>query len=214
MSNAAYSHEQGTQDWIDARLGHITASRFADVKYGRNGEWSQTSQTYLLDLIGEHLTRQPASDVRTRAMDWGHAYEPVAREAFCEATGLTVDQCGFVKRPGWPLIGASPDGLIGQWMTLEIKCPMTASRHAWVLLNEDIPEEHVAQVQGQLWITGRETCHFVSFHPSFPAELQLAAVLVHRDQVYIDALQERVFRFRDQLVESLKAIGKTWREKQ
>ena len=26
---------QGTQDWIDARLGHITASRFADVRKGR-----------------------------------------------------------------------------------------------------------------------------------------------------------------------------------
>jgi len=95
---------QGSQEWIDARLGHVTASRFSDVltqprsKADKEaGNLSLTAERYMIDLIGEHLTQEPAEELKTYAMDWGNTWEPVARETYRQRTnffGTTAPQFG------------------------------------------------------------------------------------------------------------------------
>ena len=51
------------------------------------------------------------------------------------------------------------------------------------------------QVQGQLWITGREWCDFVSFDPRMPGPLKLYVQRIERDDAYIAALEAEVRLF-------------------
>jgi hypothetical protein len=50
-------------------------------------------------------------------------------------------------------------------------------------------------VQGQLWITGRAWCDFVSFDDRLPKELQLYVQRVERDDVFIANLDLEVRQF-------------------
>lgn len=184
--------QQGTQEWIEARLGKITASRFSDcLANGRGGGVSKTLLTYLDDLVCEHLTRRPASTLKTFAMEWGQQYEPVARLEYERASNREVRQVGFVQY-GQKLVGCSPDGFVGDDGLIEIKCPLTPGPHLRVVEARQIPDEHVAQVQGNLWITSREWCDFVSYHEHFPEELQMVVVRVDRDEAFIRSMEERI----------------------
>jgi len=83
--------------------------------------------------------------------------------------------------------GASPDGLIGEDGLLEIKCPL-AHTHVGYLREGVLPPKYIPQVQGQLWVTGRQWCDFVSYHP----ELKIMIVRVERDDSYIFTLANLV----------------------
>ena len=63
------------------------------------------------------------------------------------------------------LVACSPDGLIGDNGGLEIKCP-SQGVHVEYLLSGKMPTKYTLQVQGFLYVTGREWCDFMSYHPS------------------------------------------------
>jgi hypothetical protein len=71
-----------------------------------------------------------------------------------------------------------------------------------------MPEEHMAQVQGQMWLTGREWCDFVSFDPRMPADLQLYVQRVQRNPEFIAGLEREIITFLsevDAIVQKLQA---------
>lgn len=211
MSTATSFAPQGSQEWKELRLGHVTASRFGDViKYPRskNGSGlSQTAESYLMELVGEHLTGKPESDLETYAMKWGNDNEPHARKAYIWRTGEMVREVGFEFHHDEELIGCSLDGTIGIEGQIEIKCPLKCSHHVEVLVSGQIPKEHMPQVQGGLWISGRKWSNFISYHPNCKTpETKLAVVRVYRDEAYIDELAKKVIRFRDRLLETLELL--------
>jgi hypothetical protein len=66
----------------------------------------------------------------------------------------------------------------------------------------------MAQVQGQMWITGREWCDFVSFDPRMPADLQLYVQRVQRNPEFIAGLEREIITFLgevDAIVAKLQA---------
>ena len=102
--------------------------------------------------------------------------------------------------------GASPDGLVGDDGCLEIKCPNTAT-HLETLRTGKLPRQYQAQVQGQMWISGRQWCDFVSFDPRLPSNAQLFITRVDRDDLYIENLEQEIVEFLkevDQEVEFVK----------
>jgi hypothetical protein len=68
---------------------------------------------------------------------------------------------------------------------------------------------HMAQIQGQLWVTGYDWCDFVSFDPRMPAGLELYIQRVPRDADYISRLDAEVRQFLfevDAMVTTLKNL--------
>jgi hypothetical protein len=66
----------------------------------------------------------------------------------------------------------------------------------------------MAQVQGQMWLTGREWCDFVSFDPRMPADLQLYVQRVQRNPEFIAGLEREIITFLsevDAIVQKLQA---------
>lgn len=183
---------QNSPEWYAARLGIPTASRFKDVIAKGQG---LTRRKYLYTLAGERLTGEPAESYSNEAMERGHALEAEARERYAFQRDAEPQLVGFMRRKvGEHWIGASPDALLGEDGLLEIK---TKAPHLQLecLDGGRLPPDHVAQVQGQLWVSGRQWADFVSYWPKLP----LFVIRVERDDAYIATLSAEVMAFCDEL---------------
>ena len=198
--------EQRTDDWFQARLGKVTASRVADVVAKTKSGYSASRQNYLADLIVERLTGQKASNFSNAAMDWGVEQEPAARAAYSARTGELVEEAGFINHPTIAMSGASPDGFVGEGC-VEYKCPNTAT-HLEYLLAGKPPEKYVTQMQWQMACTGKTFCEFVSYDPRLPEHLQMLVVRVPRDDNRIAELEAEVRKFLAELDDKLQQLEK------
>ena len=189
-----FNCEQGTDEWRRARLGIPTASEFDTVQAsGRGGGESVTRRKYMLTLIGERLTGEIAPEGYSNAhMERGKAMEDEARKAYAFMADVDPERVGFVRNGD---AGASPDSLVGAGGLLEIKTKLP-HLHLDVLEKDRLPPEHVAQVQGQLWIAEREWLDFVSYWPKLP----LFVKRVYRDETYIANLKAAIDKFNDDLL--------------
>lgn len=186
---------QRTEEWHADRCGHVTASKFGDVlAVGKTGKPLKARDDYLMRLVTERLTGQQVESADSFAMAWGRDAEPFARAAFEAETGLIVTESAFVKHPTIEWVGCSPDGLIGKDSGYESKCPKNSAVHLGTI-RDGMPEEHKPQVQGCMWVTGRQTWEFVSFDPRMPEHLRLYRESIKRDDEYIKHLESEIIKF-------------------
>lgn len=191
--------DQGGTDWLRARAAHATASCFADILAvsKRDGKPLKAREDYLMRLVTERLTGEPTESATSFAMSWGTDAEPYARAEYMLQTGRIVQEVGFVKHLAHAWVGASSDGLVGANGGIEIKCPYSSAIHlaTW---RDGMPEHHMAQVQGQMWILGLEWTDFCSYDPRMQngaAHLKLYAQRIVRDEAYIAELEKSVVQF-------------------
>lgn len=193
--------EQGSSEWLELRLGKVTASKFKDVMTsGRGNKPSATSRSYMVKLVAEILRGEPIPFFENDAMRWGTETEPQARAMYELNNDVEVKEVAFVELNEF--VGVSPDGLVGEDGLLEIKCPTTETQIKRFIDQEGLPKDYEAQVQGQLWVTGREWCDFVSFDPRIDVEASYIQTRVYRDEEYIAELEKKVSTF----VEDMKAM--------
>jgi len=197
--------EQGSQEWLLARCGKVTASRVADIIAKTKSGYSASRGNYMAELVCERLTGVPTDTFKSAAMEWGTAQEPHARAAYEAAGGVLVEEVGFVPHPSIPDTGASPDGLVKDNGLIEIKCPNTAT-HIETLLSGKVPDRYNTQMQWQMACTGRVWCDFVSYDPRMPENMRLFLVRVFRDQSAILAMETEVLTFIHELTDKVAAL--------
>lgn len=186
--------EQGSEEWLLARLGIPTASEFnAVMSNGRGGEPSKTRRTYMLKLLGERLTGELSEGFSNRHTDRGHELEPEAADLYSFTTGTELQLIGFMRNGE---VGCSPDRLVGDDGLVEIKTKLPHIQLE-LLESDRVPLEHMKQIQGQLWIAEREWCDFVSYWPKLPPFIKR----VYRDKAIIKNIDSAVSRFLDELHE-------------
>lgn len=199
MDVQIFDCEQGTPEWEAARLGIPTASEFDTVQAkGKGGGESKTRRTYLLKLAGEILTGEQMYSFNNDHMERGKVMEDEARNLYAMVTDLEPVRVGFMRRGN---AGASPDSLIGEDGLLEIKTKL-AHLQLECILSGEVPSEHYAQCQGQLWISGRQWLDFVSYWPGLP----LFVKRMNRDELYIAKLRESVDLFNNELAAMVENI--------
>jgi putative phage-type endonuclease len=186
--------EQGTNEWFAARCGKVTASRMADIIAKTKTGYSTSRENYLAQIVCERMTGKPAESYSNSAMQWGTDQEPFARAAYESAKDVLVEEVGFVLHPNISEAGASPDGLVGLFGLVEIKCPNTAT-HIQTLLDQKVPEKYNTQMQWQMACTERHWCDFVSFDPRMAEGLQLFIKRVEFDPLYVASLEKEVINF-------------------
>lgn len=197
--------EQGTPEWFAVRAGIPTASEFATVMAkGKDGGRSVTRDKYMRQLAGEILTGEPAPEGYSNAfMERGKALEDEARDLFAFIREVEPRRVGFIRNGNK---GASPDSLVGPGGGLEIKVAIPAVQIER-LQRGALPSEHVAQVQGNIWVSEREAWHFMSYCPKLPPLI----LTIPRDDTYIRNLAEAVDKFNEELeqtVERIRAYGR------
>jgi hypothetical protein len=184
------NHEQGTQEWLNSRLGCPSGSGF-DKLIQASGKPSTQAEGYINQLIAELMTGQSTEIKVTEWMQRGTELEPMARNFYELASGNDVQEVGFCKHDKMEC-GVSPDGLIGEDGGLEIKCPTPATHIAYLRAGV-LPTKYKQQVMGCMWITGRQWWDFVSYHETMPALI----VRVERDDDYITLLADEVSKAVD-----------------
>ena len=183
--------EQRTQEWFEARLGKVTASRISDVLAKPT---TAAYQNYQAQIISERLTGERAEQFVNAAMEWGTEQEPNARRAYEFIADCEVAEEGFVDHPAIIGAGASPDGLVGDVGLIEIKCPNTAT-HLRFLQDGKIEPKYARQMYWQMACTGREWCDFVSYDPRLPDKFGFRIVRQERCDKTINELEAAVEAF-------------------
>ena len=214
--------EQGSEEWITARLAKPTASKFSKI-LTPSGKLSTSCEGYLGELLAEWVTGEPGDDFfDSDWMERGRILEPYAFKQYAFIRGINLKAQTIKKGketivipPGIQKVGfclheeheagCSPDALVGDDGLIEFKCPM-AKNHLIYLFREECPKQYWLQIQGQLWVTGRLWCDFVSYHPEFP-------LFVHRvepDEKIQTALTSNIAGFLIDMVlgkDKLRELG-------
>lgn len=186
--------EQGTPEWLEARLGIVTMSKVGSLLV--NGKSAsglgKDAYTYMNQLLGERITGELDDSFQgNRHTERGNALEPLAKELYTGLTGNAVEEVGIILNRG---AGYSPDGLVGNDGLIEIKTKLPKYQ-VEVLLANEIPKEHIAQCQGGLWVSEREWIDFVSYWPGMPLFVKRA----YRDEKMISTIAMRVEAFYEEM---------------
>ncbi len=179
-------HEQGTEEWLAARLGKPSASGFARL-ITQTGKPSTQSTKYIAQLVAENIRGCSEPVYVNEWMQRGTELEPEAREAYEFITSNNVIETGFIVTPDFAY-GCSPDGLIDDEGGLEIKCPAPTTHAEYMINPQEGVKKYWQQIQGCMWITNRLWWDFFSYHPEMPHVL----VRVKRDDDYVAKLATEV----------------------
>ncbi|TNG94039.1 exonuclease [Pasteurellaceae bacterium USgator11] len=192
--------EQGSEEWLIARLGIITGTGFENIVTA-GGKKSSAQHKYMAELIEESILGLPEKSFKSAAMERGNELEPLARMAYEFETGYSVQQVGGVYRDENRNVMVSPDGLIPELRKgLEIKCPKM-STHIRYILEGGLPSEYIIQVQANLWVTGYDTWDFVSYCPEYQKQT-LFLITVKRNEKLMKAFDGHIPQF----INSLNAL--------
>lgn len=195
--------QQGSPEWLAARVGCITASRFRDaLNCKKDGTPDAKSIAYAAQVAVERVSGLSSDE---HFLSWqmrrGVELEPMARLEFETRTGLLVQESGVALTDD-RLFGYSTDGFIGQDGCIEIKCVVSAEKLIALWRDSDL-SEYIHQIQGGLWLTGRRWCKFVLYAP------QLATVgkdlmirHVERDEDFIEKLELDLLAFANRVAEN------------
>ena len=191
--------------WLKQRHGKFTASTFHKMftsKYAITK--AATAQTYIKEKAAETLGafNEQASSASLRL---GNDHEAEAIEAYEKKQEYIVDSGrGFLEKSEH--VGCTPDGYVYESYHMamlkvtnkivQIKCPYTVQKHFEYLTYKtaaDLKEgskEYYVQVNFEMYVTGADSCDFVSYDKRFPEHKQLAILEVPRDEEMISKIDQ------------------------
>jgi hypothetical protein len=191
--------------------GLITASNAKKIMTkgrAKGADYGDTFYSYARELAAARVGYDIRADISgLSVVQWGLENEWTAVECYKERELVPVDYpVEFQVHPDHPdTIGCTPDGLVGSHGLIEIKCP-TSANHLDNLLENKQLDEYYAQMQFQLWVTGRQWCDWISFDPRAPELMQLHVYRVDRNEEYISELITRVEYLEQCVQDQIKLI--------
>jgi len=192
---------QGSQEWLDIRVGVITASEFNKVLTPKTKKLSEQAKSIERKIAAQRLIEEDEVEFFGNAWtDRGNEYEDEAVSLYEILKECEAQKVGFITNDDLT-IGCSPDRLIGEDGGLEIKCP-SAHNHINFLLDKNVEEEYRCQVQGCLMVTGRKWWDVMSYHPKLPPVIKR----VERDEEFINALSEALEQLLININETIERV--------
>ncbi|WP_330473795.1 lambda exonuclease family protein [Terrabacter sp. C0L_2] len=184
--------EQGSDEWLDARRGIVTASTVGKLltPTGRVAS-NDFSRALTLELAAERIIGASEYVFVNADMERGNEVEPLARDLYASHYDRPVTQVGFMTEDKWGFtIGFSPDGLVGDDGLIEVKGPR-AKKHLRTIVEDQVPAEHMAQIQCGLLVSGRAWCDFITYFGGMP----MYPIRVHADPKWQEAIVVAVTMF-------------------
>ena len=186
--------EQGTDEWLAARCGIVTASVVGQLITPKTVKPAANdySRALAVTLTAERITGHVEPIHENSDMLRGTLDEPFARDKYAEHFA-PVTELGFMVRDDWGFrLGYSPDGLVGDDGLIEIKS-RRQKKHLATILADEVPLENMAQCQAGLLVSGREWIDYVSFCSGMP----LYVKRVEPDAKWQAAILESVAAFEE-----------------
>lgn len=156
--------EQGTPEWLELRRGILTASEVkliitpAKLEFARNDK----CRSHVYELAAQRISGYVEPHYISDDMLRGHMDEVEARAIYHNKIA-PVQEVGFITNTSHGFtIGYSPDGLVGDDGSIEIKSRRQKYQVQTVIEN-GMPDEYFLQVQTGLLVSGREWLDFISY---------------------------------------------------
>jgi len=163
---------QGTDEWLAARCGLLTASEMKliitpTLKTASNDK----ERAHLYELLAQRITRYVEPAYISDDMLRGREDEIEARALYAERYA-PVREVGFVTRDDWGFtLGASPDGLVGDDGMIECKSRRQKYQVQTIVehwRDGTTPDDYTLQVQTAMLVTGRKWCDLISYSGGLP----------------------------------------------
>ena len=146
--------EQGTEEWLQFRRKHITATDAGKSMQEVPVAWGSPYACWIDKIMDRRITPNDA-------MKRGSELEPIAREAYSCKVGVTFKpECVVSTKHPWMM--ASLDGLSTDHKSaIEIKCPgMNTHNKA---RSGNMPSYYNSQLQHQMCVLGLDKMDYVSY---------------------------------------------------
>lgn len=193
--------EQGSDEWLQARCGIVTASVVGKLLTPKlQVADNETSRGVTETLVAERLTGfveyvHPTFDMQRGSLD-----EAYARDLYREQHA-PVREIGFATNTfNGHTLGASPDGLIADLGGLEIKSPK-AKTHLRTILADEVPAEHLPQIQTSMLVLEREWWDFESYAGGWPIYVKR----VYADPAWHKAIRDALDKFEENAARMIDA---------
>lgn len=195
--------EQGSDEWLNARCGLLTASEMKliitpTLKIASNDKQRQ----HLWELLAQRVTNYVEPHYIGDDMLRGEQDEITARELYADRYA-PVTECGFITNDKWGFtLGYSPDGLVNDDGLIECKSRRQKYQLQTLVENvpaQTIPDDFLMQCQTGSLVSEREWLDFISYSGGLP----MAVIRVWPDDVVHNAIVEAAGAFEAALAERL-----------
>ena len=180
---------QKSQEWLDLRMGMLTASDAASA-IGVNKY--ETPHQLLLKKCG----KGPIF-TGNEATRHGEKYEDEARILYEQRHNEVVHELGLCPHPNYLFLGGSPDGVSESGKLVEIKCPMMRA------IDDSVPEHYMPQLQLCMDILDLEEADFIQYKPealTWPKPSEFIVTNVKRDRDWFDKYMPIMRDFWDKVI--------------
>lgn len=191
--------EQGSDEWIQGRLGVATSSEFGRI-LTPTGKASTQAKAYMNKLLAEWMTQKPLNGFSNEYTEEGKEREEEACAYFAFQRDVELEKVGLVYKDKRRLVACSPDRLMPA-KGLEVKNPAPNTQVDY-LLRDRLPNDYIPQVQGSMYVTGFKTWWFMSYCPGLPALM----IEVERDEEYIGLLDISLTKFINEMLEKREQL--------
>jgi len=185
--------------------GYITASTVSALLTGKGDTLLKGGKTFARQIARERFgIFDDDSAYSGKATEWGLTHEQAAIEAY-EAHNLVSvhsSQIGIAK--GW--LSCTPDGLVGTYGILEVKCHFNTDKHMANLLENTWINEFESQCLFQLMLTGRDWCDLVSYDPRWKPPLNLHSVRIARNPEWEAFCMDRIRQAEEIIADVLERL--------
>lgn len=161
--------------WYELRYARITASKAFDVTRCKTLDGS-----LIATLMGAKLPD-------TFAMKRGRKLEDLVKKQLEKQLG-EISQCGLFICQEYPMIAASPDGILNGDTVIEIKCPVNEKTYKNYVSNNQITDKYYAQVQLQMHVTKLKKCLFCVASWDFEKNNIVNIVPIDCNEKYVEDL--------------------------
>lgn len=156
-----------SSEWLELRRSLLTASNFGKIiKMRRDTSCASTVKQLLYKI-----------NIDAAPIQHGRENEKKALDQLSRQEKVDIRSCGLFIDPEIPYLGATPDGLIGNDIIVEIKCPLSAFKigvqeailqkklNFWIANKSGVLQINKShnwyyQIQGQLHVTRKSKCLF------------------------------------------------------
>jgi hypothetical protein len=190
---------QGSDDWLQARCGLLTASEVKliitpSLKTASNDK----ERGHLFNLAAQRINKHVEPSYVSDDMIRGQTDEVEARILYADNYAPVADM-GFITNDKWGFtLGYSPDGMVGEDGLIE--CKSRRQKYQMETLvkcvpDQIIPEEFVLQLQTGLLVSERKWVDLLSYSAGMP----MVVIRAYPDEKIQTAILEAAASFETKL---------------
>ena len=191
--------EQGSEEWLGARCGLLTASEMKlivtpTLKAASNDK----ERAHMYELLAQRITGYVEPRYVSDDMLRGHDDEVEARILYSERFA-PVEEMGFITNDEWGFtIGFSPDGLVGDDGFIECKSRRQKFQ-VQTIIDGVMDPDYSIQVQTGFLVSKRKWCDHISYSGGLP----MATIRIYPIPEIQDAILSAATAFEKRLAEKM-----------